>query len=289
MKLLVTGGSGFLGSHVIPLLASRGHDVRAIARSDQAASKVRSLGASPISADLDAPESLRRAFTASGADVLVNIASLGFGHADMIVTSALEAKINRALFVSTTAIFTSLNASSKATRKAAEEAIINSHLAWTILRPTMIYGTPKDRNMWRLLQLLRRSPLIPIPGSGDRLQQPVHVDDVATAIVSAAERDHASHRAYSVAGPTAMTFRQVIGEAAQAVGRQARPIALPAAPVIKAVRVYERLSVRPRLKAEQIERLLEDKAFDIADAVQDLGYEPRSFAVGIRQEAAFLS
>src|SRR5207248_542270 len=137
------------------------------------------------------PRSLDAAFGVAEADALVNLASLGFGHAPVIVAAAEGAGIDRSVFVSTTALFTRLNAGSKSVRQAAEESIRTSALRWTIIRPTMIYGRPDDRNMARLLAAICRWPVIPLPGGGRRLQQPVHVDDVATAVVGAVEVERA--------------------------------------------------------------------------------------------------
>ena len=283
----VTGASGFTGSHVVPLLLARGFQVSALCRSDSAAAQVRKLGARPITGDLDDAASVERAFRESGASHLLNIASLGFGHGETIVTAAENAGLHRAVFVSTTAIFTKLNAPSKVVRTAAEATITSSSLDWTIVRPTMIYGTPGDRNMWRLLRLLRRSPLVPAPGGGRNLQQPVHVDDLAQAIVAALDAEAAVGRAYDVAGPDPLTFRQVVGTAATAVGRRPRFVPLPGRALVKALQTVERSGRTLPIKAEQVERLLEDKAFDISAARADLGFAPRSFAEGITAEAAF--
>jgi uncharacterized protein YbjT (DUF2867 family) len=288
-RVLVTGGSGFLGGHVIPLLVRRGDAVTALARSTTAASRVAGLGATPVSGDLDDPASVDHAFAASGADTLVSLASLGFGHAPTIVAAAEDAGIKRAVFISTTAIFTNLNARSKEMRQGAEAVIEASALEWTIIRPTMIYGTPQDRNMVRLLRLLKRTPFVPVPGGGHRLQQPVHVKDLARAVVAALDTPAAIGRSYDAAGPEPLTFRQVIEEAAEAVGRRPRLVPVPLAPVAASLRLYERVVDRPRIKAEQLERLAEDKAFDISAARQDLAFEPRSFTEGIGQEAAMLS
>ena len=288
MKILVTGGSGFLGGHVVPLLISTGHDVSALARSAQATERVEELGATAVAGDLDDPASLDAAFTSSEAEALVNLASLGFGHAPVIVAASEEAGLRRAIFVSTTGIFTSLAPSSKAVRLAAEEAIRSSGLDWTIVRPTMIYGTPADRNLARLLRLLRRSPILLLPGGGNRLQQPVHVDDLACAIVAAVERPRSTGNAYDVAGPEPLTLRQLVSEAGAAVGCSPRLVPVPLGPAVAAARLYERAARRPRLKAEQLQRLGEDKAFDISAARRDLGFEPRPFEAGIAREAAML-
>jgi len=288
VNIHVTGASGFLGSSVVPRLIGQGHAVTALARSSAAAARVKALEATPISGDLDDAASLDSAFDASEADALVNLSSLGFGHAPAIVAAAEEAGIKRAVFVSTTAVFTTLAAGSKAVRLAAEQAVHDSALDWTIVRPTMIYGTPADRNMARLLKLLQRSPVVPLPGGGRRLQQPVHVDDLACAIVAAVESPLTAGHAYDLAGPEPLTLREVITEAAAAVNRSPRLVPVPLAPAVAALGLYERMATRPRITAEQFRRLGEDKAFDITDARRDLGFDPRPFAVGITEEAALL-
>src|SRR5205814_7044896 len=102
-------------------------------------------------------------------------------------------------------------APSTVVRLTAEREVRESGLAWTILRPTMIYGAPGDRNLSRLLVLLARArrgraplpvslPLpLPVPGGGRRLQQPVHVADLAEAVLRAVERPQAVGRRYNVA------------------------------------------------------------------------------------------
>ncbi len=162
MKVLVTGGTGFTGSRLIPLLLQNGFQVRALTRSTSDRSPLSALTVEWATGDLSNPETLTAALR--GVDALVNIASLGFGHAESIVRSAKEAGVKRGIFISTTAIFTQLNAGSKSIRLAAEEAIQASGLDYTILRPTMIYGSPRDRNMWRLIRLLRMT-LLSCPSS----------------------------------------------------------------------------------------------------------------------------
>lgn len=218
MRLLVTGGSGFTGRHLVRAALDAGKEVCAVVRSVEAARTVEALGASAVPGDLDDPASLDAAF-ATPADALINIASLGFGHAPAIVAAAEDAGLRRAVFVSTTAVTTALPAASKRVRLAAEETVRQSALDWTILRPTMIYGAPGDRNLCRLLQLLKRTPVLPLPGGGRRLQQPVHVEDLAAALLAAVGTEHAISRTYVIAGPTAQPFRDLVLHAGNAVGR----------------------------------------------------------------------
>lgn len=284
MRLLVTGGSGFLGGYVLREAALRGHETVALARSERAAAAVTELGAKALAGDLDDDAGLAAAMLAADCDVLVNLASLGFGHAPAIVAAATSAGLGRAVFVSTTAVTTTLPVATKRIRLAAEQRIRDSALAWTILRPTMIYGAAGDRNLSRLLPLLRRAPVLPVPG-GRQLQQPVHVEDVAAAVLAAAETPGSAATTYNIAGPQPLAFADLLRTCAAAVHSRTRFVPVPLPPVIALARAYERVSQHPRLKAEQLQRLGENKAFAIDPAARDLGYRPRSFAVGIGAQA----
>jgi uncharacterized protein YbjT (DUF2867 family) len=287
VRLLVTGGSGFLGEFVLSEARNRGYQAAALVRTERAAGQVARLGASPVTGDLNDRRSLAEAFGRGQYDVLLNLASLGFGHAPAIVTATEKARIPRAVFVSTTAVTTTLPAASRQVRLAAEKRIRQSALDWTILRPTMIYGARGDRNLSRLLWLLHSTRVMPVPG-GRRLQQPVHVADVAAAVLAAAERPAATGVTYDVAGPEPLTFGELLRTAAQAVASRARFVPVPLLPVIAAARGYELISKNPRIRVEQVRRLAEDKAFAIDAAIRELGYAPRSFAAGITSEARLL-
>ena len=288
MKLLVTGGSGFLGRYVLDEAARRGHQCVALARSDAAARIVAGHGAEPVGGDLGESAGLGEVFAAARCDALVNLASLGFGHAPAIMAAARAAGFGRGVFISTTAVTTSLPARTRQIRLDAEQLIRESGMNWTILRPTMIYGAPGDRNLSRLLTLLQQVPVLPVPGGGQHLQQPVHVADLARAVLAAVERPAAAGTTYDVAGPAPLTFTELLQISARAVGSRARFVPVPLAPAVAASRCYERLGRHPRIRAEQLQRLAEDKAFAIDDAARDLGYAPRSFADGILAEARAL-
>jgi uncharacterized protein YbjT (DUF2867 family) len=288
MRLLVSGGSGFLGGYVLREAASRGYETIALARSAAAARSVAANGAQPIVGDLDQVRGLDEAFTAARADLLVCLASLGRGHGPGIVAAAEEAGIPRAVFVSTTAVTTTLDPPTKQVRLAAEQQIRGCGLDWTILRPTMIYGAPGDRNLSRLLLLLRRTPVLPVPAAGACLHQPVHVADVATAVLDALRRPAAIGSLYNVAGPEPITFAELLRTCARAVGSRTQIVPVPLTPLVMLARGYQLVSRHPRIRAEQLLRLGEDKAFGIDDAVRDLGYAPRRFDAGIEAEARML-
>lgn len=282
MKIFLTGATGFTGSRVVPLLLKNGYEVRCLHRASSDCSTLSDPKIEWALGDLSDTQALTSAM--QGTDALVNIASLGFSHADSIIRAAKDAGIKRAVFISTTAIFTQLNAKSKKVRVAAELAIETSGLKYTILRPTMIYGSPRDRNMWRLIRFIRVSPIIPIFGDGKSLQQPIHVDDVAQAVVSCLSNDNTIGKSYNIAGKHPLTYNEVIGTIARQMKKRVWKLHIPSKPVVALLSLLERLRIPFPIKAEQVLRLNENKDFSYAEAQTDFGFSPLAFGEGIRAE-----
>ena len=282
MKIFVTGATGFTGSRVVPLLLKNGFEVRCLYRASSDRSPLNGLEVEWALGDVSDTASLTSAM--AGTDALVNIASLGFGHADSIIRAAKDAGIKRALFISTTAIFTQLNAKSKKVRVAAELAIETSGLKYTILRPTMIYGSPRDRNMWRLIRFIRFSPIIPVFGDGESLQQPIYVDDVAQAVMSCVSNDKTIDKSYNIAGKHPLTYNDVIDTIARQMNKRVWKLHVPSKPVVAMLSLFERVRIPFPIKAEQVLRLNENKDFSFTEAQKDFGFSPLAFEEGIENE-----
>ena len=159
----------------------------------------------------------------------------------------------------------------------AEAAVQSCALEWTIVRPTMIYGSARDRNISRLLWFLARWPLFPLVGNA--LWQPVYVEDLAEGVVAALDASTTVGRAYNLAGAYPERFEDLVRTAARTLSRQVRLVRVPLAAAILAARVTRVVTT------EQVRRLAEDKAFDYSAASRDFGFQPRSFAEGVRLEA----
>ena len=283
-NIFVLGGSGFTGRRVVALLVSKGLEVKCLVRSDAARRTVIGLGAEAVDGNLDSEESLRKAFAEADSEVLVSVASLGFEHGPSIVAEAERASISRAVFVSTTGIYTKLDVPSKPIRLRAEVSIKNSSIPSTIVRPTMIYGSIGDRNMERLINFVKRCPVVPLPGSGFGMQQPIFVDDLASVIVECVFNDEAINKQYNVAGSDPISFRDIVCIVGSEMGR--RVIVLPVPKVISygLTRATDRLFGAFPISSEQVLRLSEDKIVDYSSAASDLGFAPRTFEKGIAAE-----
>lgn len=211
---------------------------------------------------------------------VVYCASMGFGHVPQLVEQLENAGVQRALFTSTTAIFTSLPSASRQIRIAAEDVVQKSALEWTILRPTMIYGTARDRNISRLLRFLKRWPVFPL--FGNALWQPIHVEDLADAVVAAVDSSRTPRKTYNVAGARPLRFADLVREAGRAVGRNVALVPVPLRAAILAA------NITGLVTSEQVRRLAEDKAFSYDEAARDFAFTPRTFSDGVRLEAQAL-
>jgi len=270
IHLLVTGATGFTGRRVVRALRRDGHRVRAFLRTTSDRS-VLPADVDVARGDLADPATLAQALV--GCDGLVGVASLGRGHAPGIVEAARLARISRSVFVGTTAVRTAVASASKTVRLEAERSVLEGGIGATLIRPTMIYGAPGDRNLERLLRFVARWPIVPIPGSGRGLQQPVHVDDVADAIAAVTPRGDLAGRAFDVAGPQPLTFRDLVRTVVRVLGRRRLLVRVPA------------FLARVVASREQVARLAEDKSCDVTAARLAFAFEPRALEDGVRSEA----
>jgi len=280
MRVAVTGATGFTGRRVVAELLRRGHDVTALVRPPTAGRVP--AGVRVVEGDLADASALAGLLAGQGA--LLYAASLGFGHAADVTRAVEAAGAERAVFFSSTALFTRLPAASRRMRIEAEEHVRSLGCAWTILRPTMIYGDAGDRNLSRLVRFVARSHVVPLPGGGRALIQPVHVDDLGRAAADALESSAAQRREYNLPGAEATSLRGLVRHVAKLLGRRVVLVPLPIRPVAALAGIWRRVGLPPRISTEQVLRLGEDKTFDFDDAARDFGYAPRGYREGLADE-----
>ncbi|HEX5700947.1 MAG TPA: NAD(P)H-binding protein, partial [Rubrobacter sp.] len=181
MRILLTGATGLLGGALLELLLARGHETRCLVRADSTnASRLDGQRVEIFYGDAAREEDLYRAL--GDAKALLHVA--GIEYAPPVVRAAGRAGVDRVLIVSSTSAH-SAYAFRSGPKLRMEELVRGSRLAWTILRPSMIYGSERDKNVHRLLRFLDRSPVFPIFGPGTNLWQPVYHEDCARGVLEA--------------------------------------------------------------------------------------------------------
>jgi nucleoside-diphosphate-sugar epimerase len=273
--IALIGASGRSGQALARALADRGEAFLPVVRS---VAKWSALGlpCAPRVADLSDARALREAL--SGATRVVCCAHAR--HAPAILAAAPPDA--RFVLMGSTRRFSRWPDDHGDGVRAGEAAFLASGRAGVMLHPTMIYGAEGEDNVQRLAALMRRLPVLPLPGGGRSLVQPVHQDDVTAALLAALERVESLSGTLVIAGPEAMAYRDFCAAVARAAGLSPRPVLPLPSPLLMALAPFTRaLPFLPRIGADEIRRLTEDKAFDIAPARAALGFAPRPLEDGL--------
>jgi uncharacterized protein YbjT (DUF2867 family) len=284
MRILLTGATGLLGGTLLGLLLARGYETRCFVRADSPnTSRLDGERAEILHGNAAREEDLYRALR--DADALLHVA--GIEYAPSVVRAASRAGVERVLMVGSTSAHSAYDFRS-GPKLRMEELVRGSGLAWTILRPSMIYGSERDRNVHRLLRFLDRSPVFPIFGPGTNLWQPVYHEDCARGIFEALQRPASVRRSYDLPGAEPLAYLDLVKTAAAALGRHPRIVRLPIEPVRLALTAAERLRLPLPVDSGQVMRLREDKAYSYERARRELDYTPRPFREGVGLEVARL-
>lgn len=170
---------------------------------------------------------------------------------------------------------------------AGEAAFLASGRSGVMLHPTMIYGAQGEDNVQRLAALLRRLPMVPLPGGGHALVQPIHQDDVTRAIRAALGRAWLGPHTLVIAGPAPLRYAEFVRAVARAGGRSApRILAVPAGPLMALVGVLRYIPLLPGVDPAETRRLLEDKNFDVRPMIDTLGFAPMPLDEGLARTFA---
>jgi len=149
----------------------------------------------------------------------------------------------------------------------------------TILRPTLVYDGMDDRNVARMIRVVRRYRVLPIARPSHGLRQPIHADDVAKAILGAIDNPDAAGRAFNIAGGEVLTYRAMAERVFRSQGLPPRFIVLPVSWLRRAFGLAARAGVvrETGFGSAVFERMNQDLVFDNAEGLAVLDYRPRRF------------
>ncbi|MBR9989022.1 MAG: NAD-dependent epimerase/dehydratase family protein [Gemmatimonadetes bacterium] len=251
-RILLTGATGFVGSHAAEAFAARGMSVRALVRSPERARTLDSLGIELAHGSLEDEVALREA--CAGVYCVVHLAALTHARSDdeyenanvagtrRLLEAALAAGVRRFVYLSSLAAvgpadsnrgvgphdtprpLTRYGRSKLAGERVCMEAA--DRIEVVILRAPAVYG-PRDTDLFHFFKLARRG-IIPVPTGAPRRLQMVHAADLARALAHAATAPAAAG-VYHIAEPRSYTWEEMGRAVGDAVERNVRVIRVPAA------------------------------------------------------------
>jgi len=284
----LTGGTGFVGRHVIAALLERGHRVRALARDPRRLSATPDVEA--VTADLANRAALDALVAGAGAVVhLVGIIvesgrqTFQAVHVDgtkRLLDAALAHRVPR--FVHMSAVGARIDPHATRyhqTKGAAEDLVRRSGLAAAILRPSIING-PGNAPIRTLARMHRWSPFVPIFGSGRFPMQPVWIDDVAHAFALAVERTALSGT-FELGGPARVTYAELVTAIGRACGHPRPLVHVPLALVRLAARACDPLGAAAPITSDQLRMLVEGSATPENAIERVFGISPLALEAGL--------
>lgn len=275
----IIGASGRSGSALCRALLAEGQKIIAVVRSQgNLAPDIADACEAVRIADLTDSTTLALAF--EGAAVVVNTAHARHLPAILAATKAPVVALG------STRKFTHWPDNHGRGVLAGEAALRADGRPSIILHPTMIYGAQGEDNVQRLAKLLERLPIIPLPGGGRALVQPIDQRDVTRCLVSAIHLiqngDVTGPESIVIAGPTAVAYRTFVRMVLYFADLGGRPIvSLPGWMLMALSHMTRHIRKLPQIAPEEIRRLLEDKNFDVAPMEQRLGVTPVPLANGL--------
>jgi nucleoside-diphosphate-sugar epimerase len=270
VRILVTGAGGLTGSEVVARLAERA-EVVAVVRSRRPAAHPR---VKVVQADCTDPTSMNPLI--AECDIMVHVAGIRLGHA---LAKTNIGAIRRLVVVSSAGVYSRSRAAA-VDYLAGEAALLAVRPEITIVRPTMVYGSERDRNVHHVIALADRIRMLPLIGGGSAWLQPIHYEDLARAVANLALSEGSG--VVNAAGAERISISAAAYAILLGLGLRPRLLELPATPFLVAGRVVDRVfGTRFR---ERVERLREDRSADISPFVGLTGVSPRSFDVGVRDE-----
>jgi NADH dehydrogenase len=167
------------------------------------------------------------------------------------------------------------------TKGLAEQAVTDSSLEWTIFRPSVIFG-PRDEFVNMLADMIRKTPVVPVIGSGEYRLQPVSLKNVAEGFVKSVTSPGTIGKIYDVGGPESYSYNEMIDEIASVMGKKRLKFHAPLPLMVPVIRVMERFPFFPVTRA-QLTMLLEGNTCDPEKFYETFRITPVSFRDGIRE------
>ncbi len=307
MKVLVTGATGFIGSHLVKDLCSKGESVRVFARKQSSLNRLQGLDVEYFFGDLTDPESARQ--SVEGVDIVYNIAGLInspvgshesiYWESNLITVKNLLAacvkrKIKSFVFCSSVSVMGFLDKmpADESTpchpqniyEKAKYEAEIiclkyfqEKGIPVSIIRPAKVYG-PSDVKNFKLFKAIAKHRFLMI-GNGKTMLHPVYVKDLVCAFQLCAHSDKSAGRTYLIGGVRPVMLDEFVNKSAEILNVRIPSIHCPAFLGRCAAYFLERicppLKIEPPLFKRRLEFFTRDQAFDLSRAKQELGYTPQ--------------
>lgn len=287
--ILVTGGSGYLGSHIVRKLLDAEKSVRVLVYNPsraQAESRLEGSEAEWVQGDVTRPETLAPAL--QDVEVVVHTVaiaiektkrtyeSINYQGTVNLVDEMSTAGVQRLINISQLGAAPDLPYRFLASKGRAQDYVAQSSLDWTAFRPSVIWG-PEDEFANTFARLVPLTPIMfPLIGDEDAKFQPVWVEDVATSVVKSLDDAGTFKKVYELGGPEVLTLEEIERRTLQAVGARRTLVRFPMPLLRSIVTVMEKVLPAPPVTRSLLD-LLEVSNVTTDNAIKQFVPDPKPF------------
>jgi uncharacterized protein YbjT (DUF2867 family) len=291
MRIIIAGGTGFVGNALVHVLIDNGHQVLLLQRSQSRTKQTQLPDVEVVGVDLEKPiisDDIKGDAIINLVGIIREFPSRGitFHKAHFQVTKNLidfaqNEGIRRFLQMSALGVKADATTGYEQTKYAAECYLRESGLDWTIFRPSIIIG-PGGGLVQLLSGMIQRLPVVPIVGNGQYKVQPIYVGDVISGFVKALGNPSAFGRTFEIGGPEIMTFEQMIDIIGEAMGRSSvRKFHQPIWLLKPLAALFDRFPWFP-LTREQLAMLIEENYSEDRSYYEFFGISPKRLKVSLK-------
>ena len=260
-ELLVTGASGHSAKYFFEKLESESYDkeIKCVVRKSHSIEHLKSLRLKLDFIYIDALEDichLKNHFT--GVKVVLHTA--GIKLSKKVMEAGTQKGVDWFICVHTTGRYSRFKSAS-AEYIAIEDGLLNKYNNLTILRPTLIYGSSRDRNFWRLINFINSYSIFPVFGTGNNLMQPVNAEDLGNAYYKVLKNRKSTYgKQYNLSGREQVTYLSILKEISAVLGKRVFFIHIPIwISLVGAYLMNILLGSRFPISVEQVQRMQEDR------------------------------
>lgn len=293
-RIVLAGGAGFVGQNLAPLLLEHGDRVVAIDKNAANLRLLERLNPGLVAQHADLSEDGSWADFLARADVVVDlkaqIASLdpelfrrnNVRAEERVIAACLAHGVPHLLHVSSSVVLSVVHDPYSDSKRDAEARVRASGVPHTILRPPLMYGPFDVKHLGFIGGLMERTPLLPIPGSGRFLRQPLFVADLCAVILRCLDRGP-SGTAHNLIGLERLLFVDILKAMARARGLRRLVVGVPIPLFAAALRLYAFVTRRPTVTEAQLEALVAGDDFPLDDWPSVFGVRYTPLREGLQQ------
>lgn len=296
--ILLTGGTGFIGSFLLPRLLSAGHDVRLLLRpSTHNPNLPKGQQFDVVLASLQDAAGLRSAV--AGVDTIIHLASseshglrADFQGVDVegtrnLVQAARDSRAERFIYLSHLGADSASAYPLLRAKGIAEQLVSNSGIRHTILRSAVVFG-PNDRFVTPLMKVIRHSPgILLVPEASHGLLQPIWIDDLVSCLMILLRSEARQNGLYTVGGAEILSFAQVLNTLTAAMGIKRWKVPIGMTWLRWGTAIAEQLSPRFPVSVQLFDILAADRIAGVDSLEREFGIIPSGFSQRVRDLAEF--